>query len=72
MKFRILEKSVFSYWTGEYEQKFLVQKKSLFWWSTICVHNTLTHAEITLTCKVKRASAHKNKPSPKIHVEVEV
>jgi hypothetical protein len=72
MKFRIIEKSVFDNWTGKYEQQFLVQKKVLFWWSTIVAQSTLNYAEMALTRKVKEAQSRKYKPESKVHMEVEV
>jgi hypothetical protein len=72
MKFRIIEKPLFDKWSGEYEQKFLVQKKVLFWWSTVSIHFGLISAEVSLTILVKKAQSRKYKPESKLHMEVEV
>jgi len=72
MKFRIIEKAVYCDWLEKYEQKYLVQKKGLFWWKTLGGYNSLKDAEWFLSYNAKRLLHNKNKPNTKVHLEIEV
>lgn len=75
MKFRILEKSVYSNWCDMWETKYFVQSKipyTLFW-QTHHIRNELDRAESAMNSLITKYNINKGfKKSRKVIKEIEV